>query len=141
MLMVVLSWENYQIEDFLEKIIILDLGMVFGIGIYLMIFLLLIVLEIVLCGGEILLDVGIGLGVLSIVVKYFGVKDVYVFDLDEVVVCLVKENMDMNEVVKDVYVLVNDFLKGIEIESDVIVVNILVDIILLMILDVWCLLK
>lgn len=82
-----------------------------------------------------------GFGVLSIVSCYLGVKDVYVYDLDEVVVVVVKENMDLNFIVVDVYVLVNDLLKGIDYFVDVIVVNILVDIIVLMIEDVWCLLK
>ena len=54
---------------------------------------------------------------------------------------IAKENMDMNEVAKDVHVAANDLLKGIEIESDVIVANILADIILLMIPDAWRLLK
>ena len=49
--------------------------------------------------------------------------------------------MDMNEVAKDVHVSANDLLKGIEIESDVIVANILANIILLMIPDAWHLLK
>ncbi len=73
--------------------------------------------------------------------KYLGATDVYAFDLDEVAVRSAKENMDMNEVAKDVHVSANDLLKGIEIESDVIVANILADIILLMIPDAWRLLK
>lgn len=68
-------------------------------------------------------------------------KDVYAFDLDEVAVRSAKENMDMNEIAKDVHVSANDLLTGIEIESDVIVANILADIILLMIPDAWRLLK
>ncbi|MBK1170229.1 50S ribosomal protein L11 methyltransferase, partial [Enterococcus faecium] len=73
--------------------------------------------------------------------KYLGAKDVYAFDLDEVAVRSAKENMDMNEIAKDVHVSANDLLTGIEIESDVIVANILADIILLMIPDAWRLLK
>lgn len=78
---------------------------------------------------------------LSIAAKYLGAKDVYAFDLDEVAVRSAKENMDMNEIAKDVHVSANDLLTGIEIESDVIVANILADIILLMIPDAWRLLK
>ncbi|WP_316400142.1 50S ribosomal protein L11 methyltransferase, partial [Enterococcus faecium] len=76
-----------------------------------------------------------------IAAKYLGAKDVYAFDLDEVAVRSAKENMDMNEIAKDVHVSANDLLTGIEIESDVIVANILADIILLMIPDAWRLLK
>lgn len=141
MLTVAPSWENYQTEDPLEKIITLDPGMAFGTGTHPTTSLSLTALETVLRGGETLLDVGTGSGVLSIAAKYLGAKDVYAFDLDEVAVRSAKENMDMNEVAKDVHVSANDLLKGIEIESDVIVANILADIILLMIRDAWRLLK
>lgn len=119
-----------------RKIITLDPGMAFGTGTHPTTSLTLTALETVLRGGETLLDVGTGSGVLSIAAKYLGAKDVYAFDLDEVAVRSAKENMDMNEVAKDVHVSANDLLKGIEIESDVIVANILANIILLMIPDV-----
>ncbi|EOT34520.1 50S ribosomal protein L11 methyltransferase [Enterococcus durans] len=141
MLTIVPSWENYQTNDPLEKIITLDPGMAFGTGTHPTTSLTLQVLETVLRGGETVLDVGTGSGVLSIASKYLGAKDVYAYDLDEVAVRSAKENMDMNEVAKDVHVAANDLLKGIEIESDVIVANILADIILLMIPDAWRLLK
>ncbi|NJE64096.1 50S ribosomal protein L11 methyltransferase [Enterococcus durans] len=141
MLTIVPSWENYQTNDSLEKIITLDPGMAFGTGTHPTTSLTLQALETVLRGGETVLDVGTGSGVLSIASKYLGAKDVYAYDLDEVAVRSAKENMDMNEVAKDVHVAANDLLKGIEIESDVIVANILADIILLMIPDAWRLLK
>ena len=141
MLTVAPSWENYQTEDPLEKIITLDPGMAFGTGTHPTTSLTLTALETVLRGGETLLDVGTGSGVLSIAAKYLGAKDVYAFDLDEVAVRSAKENMDMNEIAKDVHVSANDLLTGIEIESDVIVANILADIILLMIPDAWRFLK
>lgn len=141
MLTIVPSWENYQTNDPLEKIITLDPGMAFGTGTHPTTSLTLQALETVLRGGETVLDVGTGSGVLSIASKYLGAKDVYAYDLDEVAVRSAKENMDMNEVAKDVHVAANDLLTGIEIESDVIVANILADIILLMIPDAWRLLK
>ncbi|EMF0149078.1 50S ribosomal protein L11 methyltransferase [Enterococcus hirae] len=141
MLTIVPSWEAYQTNDPLEKIITLDPGMAFGTGTHPTTSLTLQALETVLRGGETLLDVGTGSGVLSIAAKYLGAKEVYAYDLDEVAVRAAKENMDMNEVAKDVHVAANDLLNGITIESDVIVANILADIILLMIPDAWRLLK
>lgn len=141
MLTIVPSWEAYQTSDPLEKIITLDPGMAFGTGTHPTTSLTLQALETVLRGGETLLDVGTGSGVLSIAAKYLGAKEVYAYDLDEVAVRAAKENMDMNEVAKDVHVAANDLLNGITIESDVIVANILADIILLMIPDAWRLLK
>jgi len=141
LLTVVPSWESYQTTDPLEKIITLDPGMAFGTGTHPTTSLTLQALESTLRGGETLLDVGTGSGVLSIAAKHLGAKEVYAYDLDEVAVRSAKENMDLNEVAKDVHVSANDLLKGIEIESDVIVANILADIILLMIPDAWRLLK
>lgn len=141
LLTVVPSWESYQTNDPLEKIIALDPGMAFGTGTHPTTSLTLQALESTLRGGETLLDVGTGSGVLSIAAKHLGAKEVYAYDLDEVAVRSAKENMDLNKVAKDVHVSANDLLKGIEIESDVIVANILADIILLMIPDAWRLLK
>ncbi|AUB53741.1 MULTISPECIES: 50S ribosomal protein L11 methyltransferase [Enterococcus] len=141
LLTVVPSWESYQTSDPLEKIITLDPGMAFGTGTHPTTSLTLQALESTLRGGETVLDVGTGSGVLSIAAKHLGAKEVYAYDLDEVAVRSAKENMDLNEVAKDVHVSANDLLKGIEIESDVIVANILADIILLMIPDAWRLLK
>ncbi|MBF8808554.1 MAG: 50S ribosomal protein L11 methyltransferase [Enterococcus lacertideformus] len=141
MLTVVPSWEQYQTSDPLEKIITLDPGMAFGTGTHPTTSLTLQALEAVLRGGETVLDVGTGSGVLSIAAKYLGAKEVYAYDLDEVAVRSAKENMEMNEVAKDVHVVSNDLLNGVDIKSDVIVANILADIILLMIPDAWRLLK
>ena len=90
---------------------------------------------------ETVLDVGTGSGVLSIASRHLGANQVYAYDLDEVAVRAAKENMALNSVAEAVNVAANDLLTGIEIESDIIVANILADIILLMIPDAWRLLK
>lgn len=140
-LTIVPSWETYESADPNEKIITLDPGMAFGTGTHPTTNLTLQALEVSLRGGETVLDVGTGSGVLSIASKHFGAKDVYAYDLDEVAVRAAKENMDLNPVAADVHVSANDLLKGVTIEADVIVANILADIILLMIPDAWRLLK
>ncbi len=141
MLTVVPSWEKYETNDPMEKIITLDPGMAFGTGTHPTTSLTLQALETVLRGGETVLDVGTGSGVLSIASKHLGAKEVHAYDLDEVAVRSAKENMNMNEVASDVQVSANDLLNGVEIEADIIVANILADIILLMIPDAWRLLK
>jgi len=140
-LTIVPSWETYQALDPLEKIITLDPGMAFGTGTHPTTRLTLQALETVLRGGETVLDVGTGSGVLSIASCYLGAKAVYAYDLDQVAVTAAKENMDLNPVAKGVHVAVNDLLKGIEQPADVIVANILADIIVLMLEDAWRLLK
>lgn len=140
-LTIVPSWEEYTPQHADEKIITLDPGMAFGTGTHPTTRLTLQALEVALHGGETVLDVGTGSGVLSIASKYLGATDVHAFDLDEVAVRAAQENMDLNEVAKDVKVSANDLLKNIDIEADVIVANILADIILWMIPDAWRLLK
>lgn len=140
-LTIVPSWENYQPTHPDEKIITLDPGMAFGTGTHPTTSLTLQALEAVLRGGETVLDVGTGSGVLSIASKHLGADEVYAFDLDEVAVRSAKENMAMNPIADDVHVSANDLLKDVEIEADVIVANILADIIVLMLQDAWRLLK
>ena len=115
--------------------------MAFGTGTHPTTNLTLQALEVTLRGGETVLDVGTGSGVLSIASKYLGANDVYACDLDEVAVRSAQENMDLNPIAKDVTVEANDLLQGVTIEADIIVANILADIILLMLPDAWRLLK
>lgn len=140
-LTIVPQWESYQATMPEEKIITLDPGMAFGTGTHPTTNLTLQALEMTLRGGETLLDVGTGSGVLSIASKFLGAKDVYAFDLDEVAVRSAQENMDLNPVAKDVHVSANDLLNGVTIEADVIVANILADIIIKMVPDAYRLLK
>lgn len=140
-LTIVPSWEKYEPADDKESIITLDPGMAFGTGTHPTTRLTLQAMETVLRGGETLLDVGTGSGVLSIAGKYLGAATIHAFDLDEVAVTAAKENMAMNPVAADVQVSANNLLTGIEQSADVIVANILADIIVLMIEDAYRLLK
>lgn len=56
----------------------------------------LLFLEQVLRGGETVIDVGTGSGVLSIASSLLGAKDIYAYDLDEVAVRVAQENIDLN---------------------------------------------
>ncbi len=140
-LTIVPDWEDYTPNFKDERVIKLDPGMAFGTGTHPTTKLSLHALEVTLRGGETLLDVGTGSGVLSIASKYLGAEHVFAFDLDEVAVNSAKQNMALNPVAKDVQVAANDLLKGIDIQADVVVANILADIILLMISDTWRVLR
>lgn len=138
---IVPSWEKYEAQHEDEKIITLDPGMAFGTGTHPTTNLTLQALETVLRGGETVLDVGTGSGVLSIASSLYGAKDIYAYDLDEVAVRSAQENVDLNANTENIHVSANDLLVGVEQEADVIVANILADIIVLMIEDAWRLLK
>ncbi|CAM3322234.1 50S ribosomal protein L11 methyltransferase [Vagococcus fessus] len=140
-LTVVPNWVDYEVKNPDEKIIKLDPGMAFGTGTHPTTMVSLHALEIVLRGGETVLDVGTGSGVLSIASKHLGADKVYAYDLDEVAVASAQENMDMNPVASDVQVSANDLLNGVSIQADVVVANILAEIILRLIPDAWNIVK
>lgn len=134
-LTIVPEWQEYTPNNPDEHIIYLDPGMAFGTGTHPTTRLTLQALEVTLRGGEIVLDVGTGSGVLSIASKFLGAEDVFAYDLDEVAVNSAKENMALNPIAKDVHVSANDLLNGVDKKADVIVANILADIIVLMLKD------
>ena len=53
-------------------------------------------------GGESMLDVGTGSGVLSIAAKLLGVDKIKAYDIDEVAVRSAKKNLALNPAAKDV---------------------------------------
>lgn len=128
-LTIVPQWENYQPHSANEKLIVLDPGMVFGTGTHPTTCLMIEALEIVARGGESMIDVGTGSGVLSIAAKQLGVGRIDAYDIDEVAVQSAKKNIGLNPVAADVKVGVNSLLDGIHTQVDLIVANILAEII------------
>lgn len=128
-LTVVPSWTDYQPKSSLEQIIRLDPGMAFGTGTHPTTQLSLQALEMTLRGGESMIDVGTGSGVLSIAAKLMGAGDVAAYDVDEIAVASAKKNMALNPVAKSISVAANDLLKGIHRQVDLVVANILAEII------------
>ena len=126
-LTIVPSWTDYE-ATVGEKIIKLDPGMAFGTGTHPTTKMSLYALEQVLRGGETVIDVGTGSGVLSIASSLLGAKEIYAYDLDEVAVRVAQENIDLNESTDNIHVATGDLLRGVTIEAEVIVANILADI-------------
>ena len=139
-LTIVPSWTDYE-ATIGEKIIKLDPGMAFGTGTHPTTKMRLFVLEQILRGGETVLDVGTGSGVLSIASSLLGAKDIYAYDLDEVAVRVAQENIELNPDMENIHVASGDLLRGVEIEADVIVANILADILVNLTDDAYRLLK
>lgn len=139
-LTIVPSWTDYE-ATIGEKIIKLDPGMAFGTGTHPTTKMSLFVLEQILRGGETVLDVGTGSGVLSIASSLLGAKDIYAYDLDEVAVRVAQENIELNPDMENIHVASGNLLRGVEIEADVIVANILADILVNLTDDAYRLLK
>ncbi|MBS4750364.1 50S ribosomal protein L11 methyltransferase [Granulicatella sp. zg-ZJ] len=134
-LTVVPSWIDYQPSEH-EQIIEMDPGMAFGTGTHPTTQLSLEALERVIRGGEIVLDVGTGSGVLSIASKKLGAKHVTAYDLDEKATSVARENILLNGYA-DIIVKENDLLTGVRTQVDIIVANILAEILEKLVDDAW----
>ncbi|HHF7051428.1 TPA: 50S ribosomal protein L11 methyltransferase [Streptococcus mutans] len=139
-LTIVPSWTDYEVQAG-EKIIKLDPGMAFGTGTHPTTKMSLFALEQVLRGGETVIDVGTGSGVLSVASSLLGAKEIFAYDLDDVAVRVAQENIDLNAGTENIHVIAGDLLKGIAIEADVIVANILADILVNLTDDAYRLVK
>ncbi|MGT2895302.1 50S ribosomal protein L11 methyltransferase [Streptococcus entericus] len=139
-LTIVPSWTDYE-PTAGEKVIRLDPGMAFGTGTHPTTKMSLFALSQVLRGGETVLDVGTGSGVLSIASSLLGAKEIFAYDLDEVAVRVAEENIQLNATTTNITVSTGDLLRGVTQEADVIVANILADILIHLTADAYRLVK
>ena len=139
-LTIVPSWTDYEATAG-EKIIKLDPGMAFGTGTHPTTKMSLFALEQVLRGGETVIDVGTGSGVLSIASSLLGAKEIYAYDLDDVAVRVAQENIALNPGMDNIQVAAGDLLRGVDLEADVIVANILADVLIHLTEDAYRLVK
>ncbi|WP_434750078.1 50S ribosomal protein L11 methyltransferase [Paenibacillus amylolyticus] len=140
------TWEDYTPESVDEKIIELDPGMAFGTGTHPTTTLCLRTLETVIQGGEEIIDVGTGSGILAIGAVQLGAKHVLALDLDPVAVTSAIENVELNNMQQQITVKESDLLSvlgsqdpalGVKLPVKIIVANILAEIILLFVDDVY----
>ena len=128
-LTIVPSWESYTPGSTDEKVIKLDPGRAFGTGTHPTTKLALQALETVVRGGETMIDVGTGSGVLSIAAQYFGVEPIAAYDVDAEAVKAAEENLALNGMQDAITVGANDLLAGIKTKVELITANILAEII------------
>jgi len=129
-LTVVPSWENFKPQQDDEMPIIMDPKLAFGTGTHETTKLMMQALETVVRGGESMIDVGTGSGVLAVAAKQLGVTQVLATDIDDMSVSVARENLALNPVASDITVLTSDLLADIETTPvDIIVANILADVI------------
>lgn len=140
-LTIVPSWTDYSPQSSAEKLIRLDPGMAFGTGTHPTTKMSLYALEQIIRGGETVLDVGTGSGVLSVASAYLGASEIHAYDIDEVAVRVARENIELNPNTDKISISANNLLEGIEQQAEVIVANILADILVLMTDDAFRLVK
>ncbi|MBG1274871.1 50S ribosomal protein L11 methyltransferase [Lactobacillus paracasei subsp. paracasei] len=126
-LTIVPKWEHYTPQQAGELELTLDPGMAFGTGTHPTTQLMLSLLESVIRGGETMIDVGTGSGILAIAAERLGVGDILATDVDEIAVRNAEANIKLNPV-SHITVTANDLLKGITLSADLIVANILAEV-------------
>ena len=139
---VVPAWEKYDAKEG-EIIVRMDPGMAFGTGTHETTRLVMRIMQDVISGGEQLLDVGTGSGILSICASKLGAAHCNAYDIDPVAVKVAKDNA-LADGCSNITVGVSDLLKGVEKISggyDVCVANIVSDIIIRMMPDISVYLK
>ncbi|WP_179395505.1 50S ribosomal protein L11 methyltransferase [Lacticaseibacillus absianus] len=129
-LTIVPEWLTYSPAQAGEQLIRLDPGMAFGTGNHPTTALMLQLLESVIRGGETMIDVGTGSGVLALAARLLGVTQVLATDVDDVAVTNAQANLALNPAIDGIEIVANDLLSGIDAQADLIAANILAEVLL-----------
>lgn len=122
-------WEkDDQVADPKKTTLFLDPGMAFGTGSHETTKLALRLLEIAMAGGEDVIDVGTGSGVLAIAAKKLGANDIAAYDYDGSIIDITRNNFALNDVEDAISVAQNNILNDIDTQVDIITANILFEI-------------
>ena len=123
------TWEPFSpMPD--DRIIEIDPGMAFGSGTHETTAMCLSLLEDTIHGGEEIIDVGTGSGILAIGSALFGAKHVLAVDIDPDAVRVAEQNIRLNNVSGIVDVVQGDLLKKVDAVCDICVANIISDVII-----------
>ena len=134
---VVPAWEKYEAREG-EIIVRMDPGMAFGTGTHETTRLVIRLMQDELRGGERVLDVGTGSGILSICASKLGAKWCNAYDIDPVAVKVARDNVE-SDGCTNITVGVSDLLRGVDLSEgkyDFCVANIVADIIIRMLPDI-----
>ena len=118
------SWEDVSESPPRDILIQIDPRMAFGTGRHSTTTLSLELLENVLKGGEKVVDVGTGSGILAIASAKLGAKKVVAIDVDARAAAIAKENSQRNGVSGRIHVICGELLSAVSDRYDVIVSNI-----------------
>ena len=136
-IVIVPAWEKYEAPE--GKLVVrMDPGMAFGTGSHETTRLVIGLLEKYVRGGERVLDVGCGSGILAICAAKLGARECKAYDIDPVAVKVARENVK-DSGLSNVECDVSDLLRGVDKTGgtyDVICANIVADIIIRMTPDI-----
>lgn len=134
---IVPAWEDYT-ESEGEVVIRIDPGMAFGTGTHETTRLVMKIMQDVIKGGERVLDVGCGSGILSICASRLGADFCRAYDIDPVAVKVTRENVEASGIT-NIEAGVSDLISGVERVAGgytVCVANIVAEIIIRMLPDI-----
>lgn len=134
---VVPAWQEYIPREG-EKIIRMDPGMAFGTGTHETTRLVMRFLQDVIAGGERVLDLGCGSGILSLCASKLGASFCAAYDIDPVAVRVAEENVRADGA-DNIVCGVSDLLRSVDISGgkyDFVVANIVADVIIRLLPDV-----
>lgn len=123
------TWEPYEPEPD-DLVIEIDPGMAFGSGTHETTGMCLSLLEETISGGEEIIDVGTGSGILAIGAALLGAGHVLAIDIDPDAVKVAKENVQHNHVDSTVSVRQGNLLDRVSAVCDICVANIISDVII-----------
>jgi ribosomal protein L11 methyltransferase len=134
---VVPAWEKYTPKDG-EIVVKMDPGMAFGTGTHETTRLVIRLMQDELVGGERVLDVGTGSGILSICASKLGAGSCAAYDIDPVAVKVARDNV-LSDGCTNITVEVSDLLRNVDLSHgkyNFCVANIVADIIIRMLPDI-----
>ncbi len=123
------SWESYETD---RKVLKLDPGMAFGTGTHETTYLCLEVLDEKIQGGERVLDVGTGSGILGIGAILLGAGEVEGIDIDPTAVKVAQENARLNGVADKFEIKVGDLADKASGTYDIVVANIVANAVMML---------
>ena len=122
------TWEPYNPQPG-DRVIEIDPGMAFGSGTHETTGMCLELLEEAVHGGERVIDVGTGSGILAIGAALLGARDVLAIDIDPTAVKVARENVAHNHLEQTITTLEGNLLEKVDAQCEVCVANIIADVI------------
>ena len=139
---VVPAWQEYTPKEG-EAIIRMDPGMAFGTGTHETTRLVMKMMQDVIVGGERVLDLGCGSGILSLCASKLGAAFCAAYDIDPVAVRVAEENI-REDGADNIVCGVSDLLRSVDVSGgkyDFVLANIVADVILRLLPDVGAYMK
>lgn len=123
------TWESYNNKEG-RTVLSIDPGAAFGTGTHDTTKLCLTALDSMITGGETLLDIGCGSGILAISSVILGTSSAVGVDIDAMAVRVATENADINHVADKTNFICGDLTEKISGKYDIICANIVADVII-----------